>query len=79
AMVMGFAVAAMHYTAMAGASFSAQSFCMAKGFGIDTTSLALIVTALVLILFMGSFIISTFRRSAVLEKLRMAHSRLMLH
>ena len=79
AIVMGFAITAMHYTAMAGASFSADSFCTIEGLGIDTTLLVFIVTTLVLVLFTGSFAISAYRRSVVLEKLRIAHSRLTLH
>ncbi|QRX83477.1 EAL domain-containing protein [Glaciimonas sp. PAMC28666] len=79
AFVMGLAVAAMHYTAMAGANFAIDSFCTVKASGIDNTLLALIVTALVLVLFSASSIVSVFRRGVVLEKLRLAHSRLTMH
>lgn len=79
AVVMGFALSAMHYTAIAGANFSFDSICTVESSGIDNSLLALIVTALVLVFFSASSMLSVLRRGVVLEKLRVAHSRLTMH
>ncbi|PUA20214.1 EAL domain-containing protein [Glaciimonas sp. PCH181] len=76
AMVMAFAVSAMHYTAMAGTSFAADSFCTVGGVSIDRTLLALVVASLVLILFSIGSLISWLNRGIVLERLRLAHTDL---
>ncbi|MGS0742789.1 EAL domain-containing protein [Glaciimonas sp. GG7] len=79
AMVMGGAVAAMHYTAMAGANFSIDSFCAVNGTTIDRTLLALIVTCLVMLLFSAGSLASLLERGIVLERLRQAHASLKMH
>jgi diguanylate cyclase len=43
AVVMGLAIAGMHYTGMAAANFPAGSVCLAAGNGVDGTSLAVLV------------------------------------
>lgn len=76
AIVMAVAVSAMHYTAMAGTRFAADSFCTVSGLNIDRTLLALVVASLVLILFSAGSLISWLNRGMVLERLRVAHTDL---
>jgi diguanylate cyclase (GGDEF)-like protein/PAS domain S-box-containing protein len=75
-LVMGIAIAGMHYTAMHGTSFAAGSFCSVGGQTIESTLLALIVTSAVMVLFSGGSIASVINRSVALDRLRAAHATL---
>ena len=76
ALIMGFAIAGMHYTAMQGASFAVGSFCAVGGRSVEPTLLALIVTSAVLLLFSGGSFASLVDRRIALDRLLVAHATL---
>ena len=63
ALIMACAIAGMHYTAMAGASFAPGSISMVGITRINPTLLALIVVATVFLLFGGGWVANLFDRS----------------
>lgn len=79
AVIMGLAIAGMHYTAMQGASFAAGSICAVGGKSVEPTLLALIVTSVVLVLFSGGTLASLIDRRIALDRLRVAHAALKAH
>jgi len=76
AVVMGFAIAGMHYTAMAGAIFAPGSICSVGGLQIEPNLLALIVTSGCFILFSGGAFANTLDRHLALDNLRLVHDQL---
>lgn len=59
ATLMGVAIAGMHYTGMAAANFSPDSLCLASPTGVDTHTLAIVITlTTVLILFSTLLLLS---------------------
>ena len=79
AVIMGFAIAGMHYTAMAGAIFASGSICSVGGLQIEPNLLALIVTSGCFILFSGGAFANTLDRHLALDDLRLAHAQLEAH
>ena len=79
AIIMGVAIAGMHYTAMAGASFAPGSVCAVGGKSIEATLFALIVTSVVLGLFSTGALASGIERSTALDRLQLAHANLETH
>ncbi len=67
ALIMGFAIAGMHYTGMAAASFAPGSICTVVGPTIESTLLSLIVAGSVFFLFTGGWIVNLFDRWMVRE------------
>jgi diguanylate cyclase (GGDEF)-like protein/PAS domain S-box-containing protein len=76
AVIMGFAIAGMHYTAMAGAIFAPGSICLVGGLQIEPNLLALIVTSGCFVLFSGGGFANLLDRHMVLDNLRLAHAQL---
>lgn len=76
AVIMGFAIAGMHYTAMAAANFAPNSVCLVGGLEIDPNLLALMVTLGCLGLFSIGGFANSFDRHIALDKLRLAHAQL---
>ena len=76
AVIMGFAIAGMHYTAMAGAIFAPGSICSVGGLQIEPHLLALIVTSGCFILFSGGGFANSLDRHLALDALRVAHGQL---
>ena len=79
AVLMGVAIAGMHYTGMAAASFSPDSLCLASPKGIDTHSLALVIaltTTLILLstLLMLSFDIRMAEQNAIMVQQLQRHN-----
>lgn len=56
AVIMGAAIAGMHYTGMAAASFAPDSVCTAIGTRIEPTLLSLVIAGIVFFLFTGGWI-----------------------
>ncbi len=79
AVIMGFAIAGMHYSAMAGAIFVPGSICSVGGLQIEPNLLALIVTSGCFILFSGGAFANTLDRHLALDGLRLAHAQLEAH
>ena len=75
AIIMGFAIAGMHYTAMAAAHFAPDSVCLVGG-EIDPHLLALVVTLGCLGLFSIGGFANSLDRHLALDKLRLAHAQL---
>jgi diguanylate cyclase (GGDEF)-like protein/PAS domain S-box-containing protein len=78
AVIMGCAIAGMHYTAMAGAIFAPGSICSVGGL-IEPNSLALIVTSGCFLLFSGGGFANSLDRHIALDDLRLTHSQLEAH
>ncbi|QGZ31449.1 putative bifunctional diguanylate cyclase/phosphodiesterase [Stutzerimonas stutzeri] len=82
ALVMGLAIAGMHYTGMAAASFPDGSFCGASNTGVDTQWLALLVIVLTLAVLAITLIVSVLdsrmqsRTSLLATSLEKANSEL---
>jgi diguanylate cyclase (GGDEF)-like protein/PAS domain S-box-containing protein len=76
AVIMGFAIAGMHYTAMAAANFAPNSVCLVSSREIDPHLLALMVTLGCLGLFSLGGFANSFDRHMALDKLRQAHAQL---
>jgi diguanylate cyclase (GGDEF)-like protein/PAS domain S-box-containing protein len=76
AVIMGCAIAGMHYTAMAGAIFAPGSICSVGGLEIEPNSLALIVTSGCFLLFSGGGFANSLDRHMALDDLRLTHSQL---
>ena len=76
AVIMGIAIAGMHYTAMAGAIFAPNSICAVGSLEIDPNLLALIVTLGCLLLFSGGGFANSLDRHMALDKLRIANDQL---
>ena len=76
AVIMGFAIAGMHYTAMAGAIFAPGSVCSVDGLEIEPHLLALIVTSGCFILFSGGGFANSLDRHLALDAVRLAHAQL---
>ncbi|MCQ4310823.1 EAL domain-containing protein [Pseudomonas stutzeri] len=82
ALVMGLAIAGMHYTGMAAASFPEGSFCSASNTGVDTNWLALLVIVLTLGVLAITLIVSVLdgrlqaRTSILASSLEKANSEL---
>lgn len=76
AVIMGFAIAGMHYTAMMGANFAPGSICSVDGYQIEPNLLALIVTSGCFILFSGGGFANSLDRHIALDNLRLAHAQL---
>ena len=79
AVIMGCAIAGMHYTAMAGAIFAPGSICSVGGLQIEPNSLALIVTSGCFLLFSGGGFANSLDRHMALDDLRLTHSQLEAH
>jgi diguanylate cyclase (GGDEF)-like protein len=67
ALIMGFAIAGMHYTGMAAANFAPGSVCTIVGTSIDSTHLSLIIAGIVFFLFTGGWTVNLFDRWLVRE------------
>jgi diguanylate cyclase (GGDEF)-like protein len=78
AVVMGFAIAGMHYTGMAAARFPMGSMCAMKGYGLSTDWLALFIIVFALAGLSLALIISflDFRASVLKSSLDNAHEEL---
>lgn len=76
AVIMGFAIAGMHYTAMAGAIFAPGSICSVGGLQIEPNLLALVVTSGCFILFSGGGFANSLDRHMALDNVRLAHAQL---
>jgi diguanylate cyclase (GGDEF)-like protein/PAS domain S-box-containing protein len=76
AVIMGFAIAGMHYTAMEGAVFAPGSICSVNGVEIDPNQLALIVTSGCFLLFSGGGFANSLDRHLALDQARLAHAEL---
>jgi len=76
AVIMGFAIAGMHYTAMAGAIFAPGSICSIGGLQIEPHLLALIVTSGCFLLFSGGGFANSLDRHMALDNVRLAHAQL---
>lgn len=76
AVIMGFAISGMHYTAMVGAIFAPGSVCLVGGSQIEPNLLALIVTSGCFIFFSGGAFANTLDRHLALDDLRLAHAQL---
>jgi len=82
ALIMGLAIAGMHYTGMAAASFPDGSFCGASNTGLDTNWLALLVIMLTLAVLAIALIVSILdgrmqsRTSLLASSLEKANSEL---
>ncbi|HSH54711.1 MAG TPA: diguanylate cyclase [Methylotenera sp.] len=76
AVIMGFAIAGMHYTAMAGAIFAPSSICLVGGLQIEPNLLALIVTSGCFLLFSGGGFANSLDRHMALDNVRLAHAQL---
>lgn len=76
AVIMGFAIAGMHYTAMAAANFAPNSVCLVGGLEMDPNLLALMVTLGCLGLFSIGGFANSLDRHMALDKLRLAHDQL---
>jgi diguanylate cyclase (GGDEF)-like protein/PAS domain S-box-containing protein len=79
AVIMGFAIAGMHYTAMAGAIFVPGSICSVGGLEIEPNLLALIVTSGCFLLFSGGGFANSLDRHMALDNVRLAHAQLEAH
>ena len=79
AVIMGFAIAGMHYTAMAGAIFVPGSICSVGSLQIEPNLLALIVTSGCFLLFSGGGFANSLDRHLALDDLRLAHAQLEAH
>jgi diguanylate cyclase (GGDEF)-like protein/PAS domain S-box-containing protein len=79
AVIMGCAIAGMHYTAMAGAIFAPGSICSVGGLQIEPNLLALIVTSGCFLLFSGGGFANSLDRHMALDDLRLTHSQLEAH
>jgi diguanylate cyclase (GGDEF)-like protein/PAS domain S-box-containing protein len=73
AVVMGLAIAGMHYTGMAGANFAIGSICSVNSKSVDPTLLAFIVTSVVLVLFSAGALANVIDRRNALDRLRAAN------
>jgi diguanylate cyclase (GGDEF)-like protein/PAS domain S-box-containing protein len=76
AVIMGFAIAGMHYTGMAAAHFAPNSVCLVGGVKMDPNLLALMVTLGCLGLFSTGGFANSLDRHIALDKLRLAHAQL---
>jgi diguanylate cyclase (GGDEF)-like protein/PAS domain S-box-containing protein len=76
AVIMGFAIAGMHYTAMVGAIFAPGSICLVGGLQIEPHLLALIVTCGCFLLFSGGGFANSLDRHRALDNVRLAHTQL---
>ena len=79
AVIMGLAIAGMHYTAMAGANFAPGSVCSVTGIEIEPNLLALIVTSGCFVLFSGGGFANSLDRHKALDNLQLAHAQLEAH
>jgi diguanylate cyclase (GGDEF)-like protein/PAS domain S-box-containing protein len=76
AVIMGLAIAGMHYTAMTGAIFAPGSICSVGGLEIEPNLLALIVTSGCFLLFSGGGFANSLDRHIALDNARLAHAQL---
>ncbi len=76
AVIMGFAIAGMHYTAMAGAEFVPGSICSVGALKIEPNLLALIITSGCFLLFSGGSFANLLDRHMALDYMREAHAQL---
>ena len=76
AVIMGFAIAGMHYTAMAGAIFVPGSICSIGGLQIEPHLLALIVTSGCFLLFSSGGFANLLDRHTALDNIQRAHAQL---
>lgn len=76
AVIMGFAIAGMHYTAMAGAEFAPGSICSVGALKIEPNLLALIITSGCFLLFSGGSFANLLDRHMALDYMREAHAQL---
>jgi NO-binding membrane sensor protein with MHYT domain/two-component sensor histidine kinase len=74
AVIMGLAIAGMHYTGMAGASFAAGSICAVDGKSVEPLLLAFIVTSVVLALFSAGALANLIDRSTALVQLAISET-----
>lgn len=74
AVVMGLAIAGMHYTGMAAALFDAQSVCLAAPTGLDRQDLAVIVIAGAMLIFLLTFATSAFDETLQLRATEIARN-----
>lgn len=79
AVIMGFAIAGMHYTAMVGAIFAPDSICSVGGLQIEPHILALIVTSGCFLLFSSGGFANSLDRHMTLDNVRCAHAQLEAH
>jgi len=59
-LLMGMAIAGMHYTGMAAADFPIDSLCLASPKGIDTHSLATVITLATILILFSTLLVLTF-------------------
>lgn len=74
AVIMGFAIAGMHYTAMGGAIFAPGSVCSVNSAQIEPHLLALIVTSGCFLLFSSGGFANSLDRHLALDNARLAHA-----
>ncbi|MBI4204571.1 MAG: EAL domain-containing protein [Betaproteobacteria bacterium] len=60
AVVMGFAIAGMHYTGMAAANFAPDSVCLATQLGVDDNALGILVATATLVILVVTLMLSIF-------------------
>jgi diguanylate cyclase (GGDEF)-like protein/PAS domain S-box-containing protein len=76
AVIMGFAIAGMHYTGMGAATFVPGSICSVNSARIEPHLLALIVTSGCFLLFSSGGFANSLDRHMALDKLRLTHDQL---
>lgn len=76
AVIMGFAIAGMHYTGMAASIFAPGSICAVDGFKIEPNLLALIVASSCFLLFSGGGFANTLDRHIAMDNIQLAHMKL---
>jgi len=82
ALIMGFAISGMHYTAMQGLQIQPGSMCLSTGWSIEPNALALLVATISLFWFGGSLLASLFdqrmarQNAEALATLEQAHGEL---
>lgn len=79
AIVMGCAIAGMHYTAMQGTMIMPGSICTVSGLRLEPSYMALIITTGMIILFSMGWIANLYDRRNALNQLQVAHEQLKTH
>lgn len=79
AIVMGCAIAGMHYTAMQGTMIMPGSVCTVGGTRLEPSYMALIITTGMIILFSMGWIANLYDRHHALNQLKIAHEQLKAH
>jgi diguanylate cyclase (GGDEF)-like protein/PAS domain S-box-containing protein len=76
AVIMGFAIAGMHYTAMGAAMFAPGSICSVSSAQIEPHLLALIVTSGCFLLFSSGGFANSLDRHIAMDRIKLAHAQL---